>query len=222
MSRTLKSVFVVAMLLTLTACAGRIPRQIVEVDPAARITRPAPGKSLVYFVRTSLYGAVAPSPLFDGGMYIGTIAMEFDAKRGVKKKNYIAYETDPGKHLFMTHSEIGDFLPAELLPGKTYYVQVRPVMGAWAARFYLTPQNGQLNKAGSGHVTTLPTSRNSAPSSGRSGAPVRLSHATSCAGKADAENRLVPAPTGEASRSGQVEIQLDCVQPAAGRPELLP
>ena len=146
MSRQIKSILAIATLLLLTACAGGVPRQIIEVEPTARITRPSPGKSLVYFVRTTIYAGAVPSPLFDGDKYIGTIAMEYDATRGVKKKNHLAYETEPGKHVFMTYSEIGDFLPAELLPGKTYYVQVRPVIGTWAARFYLTPQNGQLNQ----------------------------------------------------------------------------
>lgn len=145
MSRWVKFGFILLVTSFLIGCA-RMPREIAEVDVSARLSKPSPGKSLVFFVRTAKFGGVVPSPLFDGDKYIGTIAMEFDAKMGVKKKNYLAYQTEPGKHVFMTYSEIGDFLPAELLPDKTYFVQVRPVMGAMAARFYLTPQNGQLNQ----------------------------------------------------------------------------
>lgn len=147
MTRLLQSVLIAISLLLLTACASGVPREIVEVEPSARLSKPSPGKSLVYFVRTTKYAGVVASPLFDGDKFIGAIAMEFDPKATVKKKTHLAYETEPGKHIFMTHSEIGDFLPAELLPNKIYFVQVRPVIGTWAARFYLTPQNGQLNQA---------------------------------------------------------------------------
>lgn len=154
MSRWIKFGFILFITSLLLACA-RLPREIVEVDPTARLSRPFPGKSLVFFVRTTVFGGVVPSPLFDGDKYIGSIAMEYDGKRGVKKKNYLAYQTEPGKHVFMTYGEIGDFLPAELLPDKIYFVQVRPVMGVMAARFYLTPQNGQLNQVEIDEVVAL-------------------------------------------------------------------
>lgn len=154
MSRGIKFGFILFITTLLLACA-RMPKEIVEIDPTARLSRPSPGKSLVFFVRTTVYAGMVPSPLFDGDKYIGSIAMEYDAKKGVKKKNYLAYQTEPGKHVFMTYGEIGDFLPAELLPDKIYFVQVRPVMGVMKARFYLTPQNGQLNQAEIDQVVAL-------------------------------------------------------------------
>lgn len=156
MPRWIQFGFILFLASLLLACA-RMPREIAEVDVTARLSKPSPGKSLVFFVRTAKFGGMAPSPLFDGEKYIGTIAMEFDAKGedGVKKKNYLAYQTEPGKHVFMTYSEIGDFLPAELLPDKTYFIQVRPVMGAMGTRFYLTPQNGQLSQTEIDRVVAL-------------------------------------------------------------------
>jgi len=119
--------------------------QAVEIDAATQITEPSPGKALIYFMRTSNYGWMMPSPVYDNDKYIGSIAMEIGVSGFVaKKKTHIAYETDPGKHMFTVYSENVDFLPAELAAGKTYYVQVRPVMGIWKIRFYLTPQQGQL------------------------------------------------------------------------------
>lgn len=155
MPRWIKFGFILIVSSLLFACAAKMPREIAEVDVTARVSRPSPGKSLVFFVRTAKFGGAVPSPLFDGDKYIGTIAMEYDPKMGVKKKNYLAYQTEPGKHVFMTYSEIGDFLPAELLPNKVYFVQVRPVMGAMGARFYLTPQNGQLNQSEIDEVVAL-------------------------------------------------------------------
>ena len=155
MPRWIKLGFILIISSLLLACAAKMPREIAEVDVTARVSRPSPGKSLIFFVRTAKFGALVPSPLFDGDKYIGTIAMEYDPKTAVKKKNYLAYQTDPGKHVFMTYSEIGDFLPAELLPDKIYFVQVRPVMGAMGARFYLTPQNGQLNQVEIDEVVAL-------------------------------------------------------------------
>jgi hypothetical protein len=138
--------FLALALAALAGCAGTPPKpHAVEIDPATRVTRPGPGKALVYFLRTSNYGWMMPSPIFDNDKYIGSIAMEQGASAYVaKKKTHIAYETSPGKHMFTVYAENVDFLPAELSAGKTYFVQVRPVMGMWKIRFYLTPQQGQL------------------------------------------------------------------------------
>jgi hypothetical protein len=130
----------------MVGCAA-VPQkpQAVEIDPATRITKPGPGKALVYFMRTSNYGWMMPAPIFDNDKYVGSIVMEQGTSAfAPKKKTHIAYETDPGKHTFTVYAENVDFLPAELAAGKTYHVQVRPVMGIWKIRFYLTPQQGQL------------------------------------------------------------------------------
>lgn len=118
--------------------------QASVVEPAARITRPAPDKALVYFVRTSKLGWPVPSPIFDGDQHIGTLVLDWDFKKNTQLKAYMAYEATPGKHLFMVYGENADFVPAEVSAGKTYFIHVRPVMGVWKARFYMSPQQGQL------------------------------------------------------------------------------
>jgi len=131
---------------TLPACTITPPKpHAVEIEPAAQVTKPAPGKALVYFLRTSGYGYIIPSPIYDNDNYIGSIAMQVGKNAYVpQKKTHIAYQAEPGKHMFTVFSENVDFLPADLVAGKTYYVQVRPVIGTWKIRFYLTPQQGQL------------------------------------------------------------------------------
>jgi hypothetical protein len=139
---------------SMTGCISLPPKtHAVEVEPAARITKPSPGKALVYFIRTSKYGAIFPAPIFDNDHYIGSVALEYEQGLVVieiSKWNYLAYEVTPGKHMFTVHAQNIDFLPAELSAGKTYYVHIRAVpaapefMGAPKIRFYLTPQQGQL------------------------------------------------------------------------------
>lgn len=146
MKLVIRAVVLPVLLAFMIGCGG-VPQkpQAVEVDPATRIAKPSQGKALVYFMRTSNYGWLAPAPIYDDDKYIGSIAMEQGTSIFVaKKKTYIAYETNPGKHMFTVYSENVDFLPAELVADKTYYVLVRPVMGVRKIRFYLTPQHDQL------------------------------------------------------------------------------
>jgi hypothetical protein len=57
----------------------------------------------------------------------------------VPTKKKLAYSVAPGKTRFMVVSEAADFMDAELVAGKTYYVVVAPRMGVWTARFSLRP-----------------------------------------------------------------------------------
>lgn len=92
-----------------------------------------PGKALVIFMRPSRYGGAIQSSVYDtaGGKdtFIGIVSS------GTK----VAYQADPGTHLFMVQGENADFMNATLDPGKTYYVLVSPRMGVWKARFSLLP-----------------------------------------------------------------------------------
>src|SRR5690606_10628764 len=90
---------------------------------------PPEGKSLVYFIRSSGTGALVNFKYFDGEDYLGKF-------RG---KNYFIYECDPGKHVFWVTSENRDFIEADLLSGKVYFVEVRPTMGAFKAAVKLFP-----------------------------------------------------------------------------------
>jgi len=57
----------------------------------------------------------------------------------VAAKTKVAYEVEPGEHLFMVVGESADFMSATLEADKTYYAMVTPRMGWWKARFSLKP-----------------------------------------------------------------------------------
>lgn len=118
--------------LLMTGCAS------TQMNPIAKdqlVTKPEPGKALVYFVRPSVFGGAIQAPLFDDEQYIGTSSTN----------TIVPYQATPGAHMFMVLGETADFLQADLLAGKTYYAQVTPRIGAWKARFSLRPQNGQIS-----------------------------------------------------------------------------
>ncbi len=90
---------------------------------AQELQTPAPGKSIVYFMRTSGTGALINFKYFDGDKYLGKFS-------GL---NYFYYECNPGEHLFWVAAENRDFIKAELLEDKVYVIQVIPTMGAFKA-----------------------------------------------------------------------------------------
>lgn len=53
--------------------------------------------------------------------------------------NYVAYECEPGKHVFWVASENRDYVKGELKPNSTYIIEVRPTMGAVKAAVRLHP-----------------------------------------------------------------------------------
>lgn len=128
----LATVIMLAMLAT--ACVS-FPKDRMQPVPAEAATKaPQPGKALVYFVRTSQYGGIVPADLYDDEAYVGSIVFG----------QYLGYQATPGQHLFMVIGETAEFMPAELLAGKTYYANVGVHMGVWKARFHISPQNGNL------------------------------------------------------------------------------
>jgi hypothetical protein len=109
-------------------------------SPESIVTSPKPGKSLVIFMRPSSFGFAIQSSVFE-------IADEKPELVGiVAAKKQVAYEVDPGEHLFMVLSENADFLSADLLADKTYYAYVTPRMGVWKARFSLAPVTPQMRE----------------------------------------------------------------------------
>ncbi|KGI76615.1 hypothetical protein LF63_0114965 [Oleiagrimonas soli] len=105
---------------------------LMTKTPGAAPT-PAPGKALVVFMRPSSFGGAIQSSVYDTGKqgddFIGIVSA----------KTKLAYQADPGTHLFMVVAENGDFMNATLDAGKTYYVLVAPRMGVFKARFSLLP-----------------------------------------------------------------------------------
>ena len=93
------------------------------------LKKPSEGKALVYFTRIGFMGGAINFKYFDGEKYLG--------KYNTGK--YLAYECDPGKHLFWAKSENFDFLEANLEAGKIYIVQSVVKMGAMKAGVDLVP-----------------------------------------------------------------------------------
>ena len=114
----------------LGACAAP---NMMHSDPGEAVAGPAPGKAMVVFIRPSSRGYPAHSAVFDDEKFICMVP--YNSK--------YAYMAEPGSHQFMVVSEAADFMKADLVAGKTYYVIVEPRMGAWRARFSLLPVHRQ-------------------------------------------------------------------------------
>ena len=129
-----------ALALLLAGCEGTI-RHMREVPAAAAPVAPEPGKAMVVFMRPSGLGFAIQSSVFE-------IKDNYPALVGiVAAKTMVAHQVNPGKYLFMVIGENADFMTAELVAGKTYYVRVEPRFGMWKARFGLQPVQ-QKNLAG--------------------------------------------------------------------------
>lgn len=93
------------------------------------IKKPSEGKSLVYFIRPTAVAFLVDFKLFHKDKFLGNLS----------SKRYIAYECEPGEHLFWATSENRDYVVANLEANKTYVVQVNPQMGAFVAGVNLIP-----------------------------------------------------------------------------------
>jgi|AntDeeMinimDraft_5_1070356.scaffolds.fasta_scaffold23978_1 hypothetical protein len=108
---------------------------ICSVSYSQEVRKPSEGKALVYFTRVGATGFLINFKYFDGEKYLG-------------KFNYgkfLAYETDPGKHLFWAKSENIDYIEAELEAGKIYIIDSEPQMGAIKAGVKLVPFDTDIN-----------------------------------------------------------------------------
>lgn len=129
MHRCSNVLFLFALLL-MTGCASS---QMMHVPADVAPYTAAPDKATVVFMRPSSFGGAIQSYAF---LYDNN-EPEFI---GIVSTNYkIAYQTSPGKHLFMIKGETADFLQADLAPDHIYYVIVEPHLGFWKARFSLDP-----------------------------------------------------------------------------------
>lgn len=118
--------------LVLSGCAGTVKNMTpMAGDPATIV--PESGKAMVVFMRPSTMAFGIQSSVFrvneEAPDTVGIVAA----------KAKVAYQVDPGEHLFMVVGESADFMSAEVEAGKTYYVLVTPRMGVWKARFSLKP-----------------------------------------------------------------------------------
>ncbi len=127
--RTIAAVLVVGV--GLGACSGASMRPVSEPKV---LTQKDPSKAVIVFYRPlSFRGSAIFSPVFD--ITDGHPAILGLLITGQK----LAYPVPPGKRRFMVVSETADFVDAEVLAGKTYYVMVQTRIGHRRARFSLLP-----------------------------------------------------------------------------------
>jgi hypothetical protein len=126
MSKCLKLCVLLITILAVQACTSAHLRPVANPQQAMK---PQPGKALVVFMRPSSFGGAIQSTVYDGEKYISTVSA---ATR-------VAYQAQPGEHMFMVIGESADFLKATLSSDKTYYALVSPRMGLWKARFSFQP-----------------------------------------------------------------------------------
>lgn len=129
--KRLNMVLLVALLaMVMTSCVSTSNHMVrsATLEPQAEAD-----KALVVFMRPSNYGGGIQSTVYDATQpqehFIGIVS----------SNTKIAYQAEPGKHLFMVIGENADFVNATLDAGKTYYILVSPRMGVWKARFSLLP-----------------------------------------------------------------------------------
>lgn len=108
---------------------------IFSFSYSQELKKPSEGKSLVYFTRVSSMGFLINFKYFDGEKYLGKF----------NHGKFLAYECEPGKHLFWSKSENTDFLEAELEAGKVYIIDSEPQMGAFKAAVKLMPFDNDSN-----------------------------------------------------------------------------
>jgi hypothetical protein len=126
--RLIKWSLALLLLAGLTGCQSSLMVKSGNATPT-----PEAGKAMVVFMRPSSFGGAIQSSVYDthkqGDKFIGIVSA----------KTRIAYQADPGDHLFMVYGENLDFMIAHLDAGKTYYALVSPRMGVLKARFSLLP-----------------------------------------------------------------------------------
>jgi hypothetical protein len=117
--------FIVAALLSVTGCTASSE----FMRPATAGVPPAAGEQAqVVFIRPSGYAGAIKTTIVGGhGEFLGDSLAE----------SYFAVSMPPGEHMFIAWAENTAVLRANLAPGKTYYVEVSPKMGAWSARMHL-------------------------------------------------------------------------------------
>ncbi len=129
--------FMALFLVLMTGCSSKHMQPVSMSDQAITEDK---SKAVVIFMRPSSFAGAIQSSVFN----VSTPKNEFVGIVSTDTK--IAYQTTPGKKLFMVVGEAADFMGAELEAGKTYYALVTPRVGWWKARFSLKPiHRGELN-----------------------------------------------------------------------------
>ena len=138
--RRLYLVILVSVLSLLGGCAGTVRHMQPSMLERTAVVKPDSGKSLLIFLRPSGLGFAVQSSVFKvnavgNSSLVGIVAA----------KMKVAYQVEPGQHLFMAIGESAEFMSADVQAGKTYYIRVEPRMGMWKARFALEPVKATSN-----------------------------------------------------------------------------
>lgn len=96
---------------------------VMRDAPSQQISQPGTDKAKVVFMRSSMVAGAIGCDLFE------VVNGELKFIGQLPTGNKVAYETTPGKKVFMAYGTAADYMLAELAPGKTYYTIVRPNWG---------------------------------------------------------------------------------------------
>jgi hypothetical protein len=96
---------------------------VMRDAPSQTVAQPGGDKAKVVFMRSSMVAAAIGCDLFE------VVNGELKFIGQLPTGNKVAYETTPGKKVFMAYGTAADFMLADLSPGKTYYSIVRPNWG---------------------------------------------------------------------------------------------
>jgi uncharacterized protein YceK len=118
MNKVQLSAAVAAFCLLASGCAS-----VMRDAPSQEISRSSPDKAKVVFMRTSMVAGAIGCDLFE--VVNGELRFIGQLPTG----NKVAFETTPGKKVFMAYGTAADFMLADLSAGKTYYSIVRPNWG---------------------------------------------------------------------------------------------
>ena len=126
MKKVLTSFCILMLSLFFFACSASSD-YMIKTDRSDNL-KLAPQKSRIVFIRPSSAAfGLAPIIIDENGKYVGESI----------PKSYFFSDLNPGENTFIVWGEGTHSLKANLKPGKTYYVEITPHMGAWAARFHL-------------------------------------------------------------------------------------
>ena len=132
---------IIMLTLFFSGCAGTV-KNMRSVPPESIVSSPQEGKSMIVFMRPSGIAYAIQSSVFEINDQNPSLAGILAAKKKM------AYQLEPGEHLFMVIGESADFMSAKVEANKTYYTLVTPRMGVWKARFSLRPvHQGELNSS---------------------------------------------------------------------------
>jgi len=115
-----------ALIATSLGCAATSP--YMHSQPPSPLIRPGPNQAQVVFVRPSSFAFGLKFTILDhSGRFLGDSL----------PRSQFAVMVPPGRHVFIVWAENTAALRADLAPGRTYFVEVAPRMGAFSARVHL-------------------------------------------------------------------------------------